>query len=598
MSTITLGRYLWERIHQVGVDTILGVPGDFNLDFLDYIYEVQGLRWVGNANELNAAYAADGYGRVKGVPGVVVTTHGVGELSALNGVAGAHSEQVKVIHVVGQTTRQMQKQRMLIHHAISNDPDHSVYSKMSKLARVAEAELEDVSTAPAEIDRVIRECFIQSRPVYIFLPLDLSHEHVPASLLDTPLDISYPVDTAAQDTAISAIISALSSATNPAVFVDALTQRHNAVSEARALVEKLKLPVYASNMGKAIVDESNPLYVGTMNGKFAAPGAYEALQKADLILLLGDLPCDTNTGAFSRPITPANSIVVNPFDVKIKGKDYPNTYLKPLLAKLVEALPGDWKPQAGIPQLPRLEDCPEHPAHPANVYRKWPAQQITHDWVWARVAAFLRPGDVVIPDTGTSTFGLSDVPFPVGNVRFVSQAYYGSIGWSVPAALGSELALEEIAAAKKRQGRLDAHAARGRTLLFVGDGSLGLTVQEIGTMIQQKGPRPIIFILNNKGYTIERIIHGAHYSYNDINNLSYQHLLPLFQHPSPATCYRRCASKQELDAALADPELADPSLVQVVEIVMDKLDVPWRLMEIIKSREGKEQGLRAEGFLE
>lgn len=87
-------------------------------------------------------------------------------------------------------------------------------------------------------------------------------------------------------------------------------------------------------------------------------------------------------------------------------------------------------------------------------------------------------------------------------------------------------------------------------------------------------------------------------AYNDINNLSYQHLLPLFQHPSPATCYRRCASKQELDAALADPELADPSLVQVVEIVMDKLDVPWRLMEIIKSREGKEQGLRAEGFLE
>lgn len=474
--------------------------------------------------------------------------------------------------------------------------------------------------------------------MYIFLPLDLSHEHVPASLLDKPLDISYPVDTAAQDSAISAIISALSSATNPAVFVDALTQRHNAVSEARALVEKLKLPVYASNMGKAIVDESNPLYVGTMNGKFAAPGAYEALQKADLTLLLGDLPCDTNTGAFSRPITPANSIVVNPFDVKIKGKDYPNTYLKPLLAALVEALPGDWKPQAGIPQLPRLEDCPEHPAHPANAYRKWPAQQITHDWVWARVAAFLRPGDVVIPDTGTSTFGLSDVPFPVGNVRsvpspplppdtqreltqersFVSQAYYGSIGWSVPAALGSELALEEIAAAKKRQGRPDAHAARGRTLLFVGDGSLGLTVQEIGTMVQQKGPRPIIFILNNKGYTIERIIHGAHYcrkppsplfcvrkegtdvrtAYNDINNLSYQHLLPLFQHPSPATCYRRCASKQELDAALADPELADPSLVQVVEIVMDKLDVPWRLMEIIKSREGKEQGLRAEGFLE
>lgn len=85
-------------------------------------------------------------------------------------------------------------------------------------------------------------------------------------------------------------------------------------------------------------------------------------------------------------------------------------------------------------------------------------------------------------------------------------------------------------------------------------------------------------------------------AYNDINNLSYQHLLPLFQHPSPHTCYRRCASKTELVAALADPELRDPTQVQVVEIVMDRLDVPWRLMEIIRSREGKTEELRAEGF--
>ncbi|KAH7047352.1 pyruvate decarboxylase isoenzyme [Macrophomina phaseolina] len=598
MSTISLGRYLWERLHQVGIDTILGVPGDFNLDFLDYIYEVQGLRWVGNANELNAAYAADGYGRVKGVPGVVVTTHGVGELSALNGVAGAYSEQVKVIHVVGQTTRQMQKDRVLMHHALTNHPDHKVYSKMSKLARVAEAELEDASTAPAEIDRVIRECFLQSRPVYIFLPLDLSHDHVPASLLDKRLDLSPAVDASAQDAATSAILAALSSAGNPAVFVDVLTQRHNAAAEARGLVDKLRLPVYASNMGKGIVDETHPLYVGALNGKYAAPGVYDALRKADLVLILGDLPCDTNTGSFTRPTTSENSIIVNPFSVNVKGKEYSNTFLKPLLAKLVESVPSDWKPKgAGVPKLPALKDCPEHPAHPGNAYRKWPEQMITHDWVWGRVAAFMRPGDAVVAETGTSTFGLSDVPFPVGNVRFVAQTFYGSIGWSVPAALGTDLALEEIASAKRRQGTIDAITARGRTLLFVGDGSLGLTIQEIGTMVKN-GLRPVIFIINNKGYTIERIIHGANYPYNDINNLSYQHLLPLFQHPSPTTCYRRCTSKSELDAALADPELADPSLVQVVEIIMDKLDVPWRLMEVIKAREGKEQGLRAEGFLE
>lgn len=231
------------------------------------------------------------------------------------------------------------------------------------------------------------------------------------------MDISYPVDTVAQDFTVSAIIEALSSASNPAVYVDCLTQRHNAVSETRALVEKLKLPVYGSNMGKCIIDESNPLYVGTMNGKYSAPGVYDALSKADFVLLLGDLPCDTNTGAFTRPIDAANSAIVDPFGVRIKGKAYPLTFIKPLLAKLVEAIPADWKPKAGIPQLPALQDCPDHPAHPANRYRKLPEQMITQDWVWKRVAEFLRPGDVVIPDTGTSTFGLSDAPFPVSNVR-------------------------------------------------------------------------------------------------------------------------------------------------------------------------------------
>ncbi|KAK5015093.1 hypothetical protein LTR16_003531, partial [Cryomyces antarcticus] len=75
-----------------------------------------------------------------------------GELSALNGVAGAMTEQVKLIHVVGQTSRKMQRNHMMIHHSIGPTPDHQVYNKMSEPARVAAAELLDEKTAPAEID--------------------------------------------------------------------------------------------------------------------------------------------------------------------------------------------------------------------------------------------------------------------------------------------------------------------------------------------------------------------------------------------------------------------------------------------------------------
>ena len=196
-ETVALGRYLWERIHQVGVNHIFGVPGDFNLTLLDHVYHVDGLEWIGNTNELNAAYAADGYARVKHGAGCLITTHGVGELSALNAIAGAMTEQVKVIHVVGQTSLKMQKNRMMIHHSIGFSPDHQMFNKAAKDFRVAAAEIQTAQGAAEEIDRVLRECFVQSGPVYVFLPIDLVDQQVPAKALETPLNLEPEADEAA-----------------------------------------------------------------------------------------------------------------------------------------------------------------------------------------------------------------------------------------------------------------------------------------------------------------------------------------------------------------------------------------------------------------
>jgi pyruvate decarboxylase len=260
---ITLGQFLWHRIHQ------LGVPG---------------LSWLGNQNELNAAYAADGYARAKDVPGCLVTTHGVGELSALNGIAGAMSEHVKVVHVVGQTTRAMQKGRMMIHHSIGNRPDHSVYAKASEGLRVAGAELWDVESATGEIDRVLRECWIKSGPVYIFLPLDLAAEEVDTTLLETPINVLPDVDEEAQSKAVKAIVDTVREAKMPTLLVDAWTQRFGAAEEARALVRKMGVPWYSASMGKGVVDETEEMFVGVWNGEVSSPGVKEAAKEADLVV--------------------------------------------------------------------------------------------------------------------------------------------------------------------------------------------------------------------------------------------------------------------------------------------------------------------------
>lgn len=312
---ITLGRYMWERIHQVGVDTIFGVPGDFNLQFLDSIYLTPGLSFVTNQNELNAAYAADGYARIKNTPGCLVTTHGVGELSALNGIAGSMSEHVKVIHVVGQTTRAMQKGNMMIHHSIGNKPNHQMYNKASEGLRFAAAELWDVADAPEEIDRVLRECVIKSGPVYIFMPLDLSAEMVDAALLETPINLEPHVDEKTQDEAVKAITDAVTQAKYPTILVDALVQRFNAAQETAQLVRKLNVPFFSATMGKGVVDETEENFVGVWNGEVSSPGVKEAAKQADLVVTLGYIPADTNSAGFSRQLDESSTIHINPHDV-------------------------------------------------------------------------------------------------------------------------------------------------------------------------------------------------------------------------------------------------------------------------------------------
>ena len=97
---IKVADYLAKRIMELGIDTVFGLPGDYNFNILDAIIKNPGLTWINSTNELNASYAADGYARIKGF-GAVVTTFGVGELSAINGIAGAYSENVPVLKITG-----------------------------------------------------------------------------------------------------------------------------------------------------------------------------------------------------------------------------------------------------------------------------------------------------------------------------------------------------------------------------------------------------------------------------------------------------------------------------------------------------------------
>ena len=160
--TVKLAEYLFQRLVQLGIGSVHGVPGDFNLTLLDYV-EPAGLNWIGNANELNAGYAADGYARIKGIS-ALVTTFGVGELSAINAIAGAYAERAAVVHIVGTPPRSTQDGRVKVHHTFA-DGNFTRFAEMAKHVTVAQASLRDPRSAPEQIDQILVQCLLHSRPV-------------------------------------------------------------------------------------------------------------------------------------------------------------------------------------------------------------------------------------------------------------------------------------------------------------------------------------------------------------------------------------------------------------------------------------------------
>jgi pyruvate decarboxylase len=254
MSSSTVAKYLFHRLHQLGIRALHGVPGDYNLTALDYV-EKCGLKWVGNPNELNAGQsilsssslwkesnkpqtgsAADVYARIKGI-GAVLTTFGVGELSLTNDIAGSRADNVPVVHIVGTPSTKSQIAGSILHHTFGNG-NFKVFKEISERLTVAQANLWDPENAPAEIDRVLRECWIQSRPVYIQLPTDMVNKPVDRTALDAAIDLSYPTnDKELEASTAEAILKRLYEAQNPVLLIDGCVRR-NRVSNRTKFVKK------------------------------------------------------------------------------------------------------------------------------------------------------------------------------------------------------------------------------------------------------------------------------------------------------------------------------------------------------------------------
>jgi pyruvate decarboxylase len=541
-----VGEYLFRRLHQIGVRSIHGLPGDYNLVALDYIPEV-GLKWVGNVNELNAGYAADGYARIKGMS-AIVTTFGVGELSCVNALAGAYSEHVPVVHIVGMPSTASQRDGMLLHHTLGNG-NFNVFADMSREISCAVAKLNNADEAANLIDHALQQCWIQSRPVYITLPTDIVTKKIEGERLKTPIDLHFPTnDLAKEDYVVEVVLKYLLAAKNPIILVDACAIRHRVLEEVHDLIEKTQLPVFVTPMGKGAVNEMHPSYGGVYAGDGSQPEVQERVESADLILTIGAIKSDFNTAGFTYKTSQLNTIDFHSTHTTVRYSEYPGVHMRGVLRKVIEQV--DVSKLARIPG-PVMENKITENADSSDT--------ITQAWFWPKVGSFLKEKDIVITETGTSNFGIWETKFPK-DVTAISQVLWGSIGYSVGACQGACLAAR------------DAGEDR-RTILFVGDGSFQLTAQEVSTMIRL-GLKPIIFVICNDGFTIERFIHGMDADYNDIQPWKFKDLMKVFSAPEGAYRTYQIHTKDEVRALFKDEKFNSADVFQFVEMYIPKKDAP------------------------
>ncbi|MCW2560089.1 MAG: hypothetical protein JWP55_4053 [Mycobacterium sp.] len=554
-TTATVGSYLATRLVQLGVTHLFGLPGDFNLTLLEELLAVEGIDWSGSTNELNAAYTADGYARVGRRPGALVTTHGVGELSAINGIAGSYAEDVPVVHIVGMPARGAMERRAPLHHTLL-DGDFLRFERMSREVTAAQAIL-DPRTAAQEIDRVLLTALNKSKPVYLGVPLDVANAPVLSEPLRIPLQ-RIGSEPAAVEKFRKALRRRFTGEKGITMLAGPRIHRLGLETKVAQLAGLPGVRVASQPGSKPLLDADHPAGLGTYFGTATrSDEAREAIDKASLLVMAGTVENDFTTGAFTHRYDSALAVELTVDHARIGRAVYPGVRLEDSLQVLHELASTSQFADAGAIA----------PTAPPSVSGGNLDESLNHQRFWTGVQDWLPPSTTVAAEIGTALYGALDLRLPP-ECDLLDQPVWSSIGFTLPAVLGAALA---------RPDR--------RPVLFIGDGSAQLTVQELGTFYA-RGIRPVVFVLNNDGYTVERILQSPKANYHEIVQWNWTELPSALGGTNVRTA--KVSTVRELRDALQGA--SDPEHAWLIEVVLPRMDVPHLLAELARGRSAATAG--------
>ncbi|KAL6896682.1 hypothetical protein ACP4OV_007254 [Aristida adscensionis] len=551
-ASATLGRHLARRLVQVGVRDVFAVPGDFNLTLLDHLIAEPGLRVVGCCNELNAGYAADGYARARGV-GACAVTFTVGGLSVLNAIAGAYSENLPVICVVGGPNSNDYGTNRVLHHTIGL-PDFSQELRCFQPVTCHAAVVNNLDDAHDQIDRAISTALRESKPVYLSVSCNLpAIPHPTFSRDPVPYFLSPRLSNKmGLEAAVEATVAFLDRAVKPVMVAG---PKMRVAKAGEAFVELAAASGYAvatMPSGKGMVPETLPRFIGTYWGAVSTAFCAEIVESADAYLFAGPIFNDYSSVGYSFLLRKDKAVVVQPDRVTVgNGPTFGCVMMRDFLSELARRVRKNTTAYENYRRIFVPEGQPPEcqPREPLRV-----------NVLFKHIQRMLTADSAVIAETGDSWFNCQKLKLPDG-CGYEFQMQYGSIGWSVGALLGYAQAAE---------------AAGKRVIACIGDGSFQVTAQDVSTMLRC-GQRSIIFLINNGGYTIEVEIHDG--PYNVIKNWDYTGLVDAI-HNGEGRCWTaRVACEEELTAAIATATGEKEDCLCFIEVVAHKDDTSKELLE-------------------
>jgi indolepyruvate decarboxylase len=523
ITGLSIGEYLIRRLQDYGVRHVFGIPGDYVLNFYKQLDESP-IDVVNCTREDCAGFAADAYARVNGM-GAVCVTYCVGGLSLCNSIAGAYAEKSPVVVISGAPGLSERINNPLLHHKVRNfNTQFEVFEKLC----VACADLSDPGQAFREIDRVLDAAARHKRPVYIELPRDQVNivPEMPHLFRGSEIDS----DKEALNEAVDEAVRWISGSKKAVIIAGVEIHRFGLQDEVLALAEKSNIAIAATMLGKSVVSEVHPLYVGLYEGAMGRDEVTQFVEESDCVILLGTFMTDINLGIYTANLDPAKCIYATSEQLRIRHHHFHGVQLADFIRALAERGP-----------TPPPRELPPRPKSVSQKFELRPNEPVTINRLTARINEMLNDETVVIADIGDSLFAATELVVRQ-RTDFISPAYYTSMGFSVPAAVGVHMAQPGC-----------------RPIVIVGDGAFQMTGMELSTLVRHKSPT-IIVLLDNGGFGTERFLH-PNCNFNDVQPWKY-HQLPAVLGGGKGYDVR---TEGELDEALkaAWADTSGPSLLQV-----------------------------------